>query len=76
MELIIAVAILVVLAVLALRFGYDSRDGIPTEERKLARRGTTWDDLHADSPPDRRRARQRRSGAEPGSSGGSMRVED
>lgn len=45
MELLIAVLGLVALAVLAVRYGHDSRDGLMTEERELARRGVTWDDL-------------------------------
>jgi hypothetical protein len=41
------VALLVFLAVclLALRYGYDSRDGFRSKEEELARLGVSWDDL-------------------------------
>ena len=42
MEAIVALAILVLLAALAARFGHDSRDGLRTKEYDLAASGVTW----------------------------------
>ena len=43
MELLIGFGILGVLAVLALLFGHDSRDGYSTKERDLAALGMRWE---------------------------------
>ena len=40
--MLVAVAALVLLAVAAMRYGVDSRDGFPTKERELAGRGLVW----------------------------------
>ena len=45
MELILAIAGLVIFAVLAVRYGYDSREGIYSKEQELASYGLTWDEL-------------------------------
>lgn len=42
MELLISVLLLILLAVLAVRFGYDSREGIQSKEAELARLGMNW----------------------------------
>ena len=43
MELIVAVVILALLGILAQRFGYDSRDDMPSKEHDLSRIGVRWD---------------------------------
>ncbi len=43
MELIVAVVILAILGILAQRFGYDSRDGMHSQEHGLSRLGVQWD---------------------------------
>lgn len=48
MEFLIGFAILGVLAVLALLFGHDSRDGYVTKEHDLARLGIRWETLAMD----------------------------
>lgn len=48
MEFIIVVAILVV-AILAVRFGHDSRESVRSKEHELARHGVSWVDCTADS---------------------------
>ena len=40
-------AVLLVLWVLAIRYGYDSRDGICSKEQELAAYGVSWRDLAA-----------------------------
>jgi hypothetical protein len=45
MEALIVALALVALAILSLRFGWDSRDGIRSREHELARQGMTWDTL-------------------------------
>lgn len=40
-------AVLLVLWVLAIRYGYDSRDGIRSKEQELAAHGVSWRDLAA-----------------------------
>ncbi len=42
MEAIVAVAVLGVVGVLAVRFGADSRDGLGSKDRELATHGVTW----------------------------------
>jgi hypothetical protein len=42
MELVFVVALLIALAVLALRFGYDSRDHLHSAEERQARHGLVW----------------------------------
>ena len=42
MEAIVAVAVLAVVGVLAVRFGADSRDGLGSKDRELATNGVTW----------------------------------
>ena len=42
MEAIVAVALLAVVGVLAVRFGADSRDGLGSKDRELATHGVTW----------------------------------
>lgn len=47
MEPIIALAVLaafIALGPLAARFGYDSRDGSPSQEERLAAHGMTWNE--------------------------------
>ncbi len=46
MEMLIAIALLAAVALLASRFGHDSRDGFESKERNLASYGMTWDDIH------------------------------
>ena len=46
---VLVVALLLVLALLAVRYGHDSRDGLPSKERDLATYGVTWRDLTARS---------------------------
>ncbi len=46
MELIAAVVILAILGILAQRFGYDSRDGMHSQEHDLSRIGMRWDATH------------------------------
>ncbi len=46
MEMLIAIALLAGVALLASRFGHDSRDGFESKERNLASYGMTWDDIH------------------------------
>ena len=48
MEAIVAVAALVALGVLALRFGVDSRDGFRGKDQELASYGVSWSDLTRD----------------------------
>jgi hypothetical protein len=58
MELLLGVTALVVLAVLAPRFGYDSREGIQSKEVELARFGMQWpgrDGARVARPPSLRR---------------------
>ena len=43
MEVLVVCALLVILVVLALRFGYDSRPAIQSKETELACFGMTWD---------------------------------
>lgn len=45
--LMIAAAVLLALWVLAIRYGYDSRDGIRSKEQELAAYGVSWRDLAA-----------------------------
>lgn len=45
MELILAISGLIVFVVLAVRYGYDSREGIYSKEQELASYGLTWDEL-------------------------------
>ena len=45
MIVILAILGLIVLGFLAIRYGYDSRDGIRSKEEQLAASGVTWDDL-------------------------------
>ena len=42
MELVFIVTLLIALAVLALRFGYDSRDRLDSAEERQARHGLVW----------------------------------
>ncbi len=49
MEMLIAMALLSAVALLAVRFGHDSRDGYESKERSLASYGMTWADTHAAS---------------------------
>jgi len=42
MELLVLLIVLVALAVLALRFGQDTREGVASEEEHLARLGLDW----------------------------------
>ena len=42
MEAFFVLGALVLLAVLALRFGHDSHEGLPSEEERLAQRGFAW----------------------------------
>jgi hypothetical protein len=42
MELLLSVVALIVLAVLAMRYGHDSRTGIQSKEHQLACFGMTW----------------------------------
>lgn len=46
MEVLIAIGVLAFVALLASRFGHDSRDGFESKERSLAGYGMTWTDLH------------------------------
>lgn len=48
---IIALAALVALAALALRFGADSRPAFESHEHTLARRGITWDGVRPPATP-------------------------
>jgi hypothetical protein len=48
---IIALAALVILAVLALRFGADSRPALESHEHTLARFGVTWDGVRLPAEP-------------------------
>jgi len=50
MEAIVALAVLVLFAALAARFGHDSRDGIHTKEYDLAAAGMTWSRSDDSSP--------------------------
>ncbi len=50
MEAIVAVALLAVVGLLAVRFGADSRDRLVSNERVLAAHGMTWVEL-VDGPP-------------------------
>jgi hypothetical protein len=43
MEVLTALLVLVLLDLLALRFGYDTRETSPSKEHDLARLGVTWD---------------------------------
>ena len=45
MELLVCLGLLVALAAAALRWGYDSREVLPSKERELARFGVTLDGL-------------------------------
>ena len=47
--LMIATAVLLVLWILALRYGYDSRDSMRSKEQQLAAYGVSWRDLAAQS---------------------------
>lgn len=47
--LTVALVMLVLLDVLAIRFGHDSRDGLRTKEHELAMHGLTWDEITPDS---------------------------
>ncbi len=47
MEMLIAIALLAAVALLAARFGHDSRDSLESKEWNLAAHGMTWSDLHA-----------------------------
>jgi hypothetical protein len=42
-ELLLIVAASIFLGVVAYFFGYDSRNGIQSDEERLAARGTRWD---------------------------------
>ena len=42
MEMFFVLGVLVLLAALALRFGHDSRERLPSEEERLAQRGFAW----------------------------------
>ncbi len=44
MDLLLVLAIPVVLALAALRWGADSREGLLSEEARLARYGVVWED--------------------------------
>jgi hypothetical protein len=55
MEGLFVLALFVALAILSLRYGVDSRDGLRSKEHDLAARGVTWTD-----PTD-----QPRSGGQP-----------
>jgi hypothetical protein len=50
MELLVVLGAFIALAVLAPRFGQDSRDGIRSVEEVLALRGVRWDRLAEDRP--------------------------
>jgi hypothetical protein len=50
MELLVVFGAFIALAVLALRFGQDSRDGIRSQEEILALRGVRWDRMAEHSP--------------------------
>jgi hypothetical protein len=58
MEILLVVGGLLGLAILAMRFGYDSRDGVRSEEQVLATFGFTWDRTPRGphQPPRRQRA--------------------
>ncbi len=43
MDLLLVLAIPVILALAALRWGADSREGLLSEEARLARYGVVWD---------------------------------
>ncbi len=45
MEAILILALFVGLAVLSIRYGHDSRDGIGSKEQELASYGVTWSEL-------------------------------
>jgi len=53
MELLVVLGAFIALAVLALCFGQDSRDGVRSAEEILALRGVRWDMLaeHSPAPP-------------------------
>ena len=42
MDALVIIAMLLLLAVLPLRFGHDSRERVPSEEERLAQRGFAW----------------------------------
>lgn len=69
MELFVAVVILALLGVLATRFGYDSRDGMPSKEYDLARYGVAWEtpraQVGASAPAGGRTAAERHALSEP-----------
>jgi hypothetical protein len=60
MDLLFSTLILIVLAILAVRFGYDSRDGFQSNEEQLARLGMSWGN-GLPIPLVRRRRRVRRA---------------
>ncbi len=41
----LAIVAFIALGLLAMRYGYDSRDGFRSKEEELASHGFTWDDL-------------------------------
>jgi hypothetical protein len=44
MELLLLLALLLLLDLLALRYGHDSRDRLRSDEERLAASGITWND--------------------------------
>jgi hypothetical protein len=50
-DALIIVVFFFALNVLATRYGYDSRDGLPSAEEDLARKGFVWDWLSCPSDP-------------------------
>ncbi|MDP9356357.1 MAG: hypothetical protein M3R02_13940 [Chloroflexota bacterium] len=50
MEMLIAIALLAAVALLASRFGHDSRDELDSKERNLASYGVTWADIPTVTP--------------------------
>jgi hypothetical protein len=57
--LFVAVSALILIAVTAMRFGVDSREGFATKERELARHGIVWD--RSSATRDRQPSAARRS---------------
>jgi hypothetical protein len=55
MEILAVVAGLCILAALAARWGYDSRESLPSKEQQLADLGLTWDLLASSPVPMERR---------------------
>ena len=51
MEALVILSLFVALAILAARFGHDSREHLGSAEEVFARRGIAWDHMTVPPPP-------------------------